>query len=103
MANKKTAEEVRQKIQALAHLRRLECYALNKPSPEEGGEVPQMTAQQVKVSLSLLNKVVPDLRAIEIELGEGVDRPEVGSHPMTGSAENWQDMFGNHNPDRKPH
>jgi len=103
MANRKTAGEVREKIQAQKHLRRLEHYAFSTPDPEHGNEIPELSAQQVKVSLALLNKVVPDLRAVEIELGGKDDKPEVGSHPMTGKVEDWQDMFGSPSQDRKPH
>lgn len=104
MANRKVANEVREKIQASRIIRRLEAFVFNEPIKENNEEpaVPKMSAQQVKAALALVNKTVPDLKAIEVALDEETGKALIAAQPV-GTIEEWAKSFGNPNRDHKPH
>ena len=67
MAKRKQAfhpDEVKQKIQASQLINRLTQHALS--------DEPIMDASQVTAATKLLNKVLPDLKAVEMEATHGV-------------------------------
>lgn len=78
---KQYQEMQRQKIQA--------SQLVNRLIKHVEGEV-EMTATQVNAAKALLNKIVPDLKAIEVEL-EGRVHHSVSPEPMT--EDEWENQY----------
>jgi hypothetical protein len=57
-------EKHRETIKTTQLLKRVQMYALNEPDPQSGRPV-EMTATQVRAAELLLNKVLPNLQAVE--------------------------------------
>jgi hypothetical protein len=69
------SDETRQRIRAIKLVDRLQKFALStdldgKYIDEGGKEIKPMTPLQVKVSLALLNKVLPNLQTVEVNQEE---------------------------------
>lgn len=103
MANRRTADSVREKIRAAHLIKRLEAFILDEEVDDgKGGKaVPNMSASQVNATLGLLKKIVPDLKAIEHSLDEDATSALISNRPL--GVEEWQESFGSHSPDHKPH
>ena len=76
-------------IRAAAIIRRLESFVLQEELSDWGGKggpkVIQMTPHQVTAALGLLRKVLPDLKAIEMQLDEETRAAVLSAKPITES------------------
>ena len=77
-------ETTRERIQTTQLVIRLQDHALGKN---------QMTKSEVRASMVLLRKTLPDLQAIEMVVDAEVTQKVVSAEPLT--EEQWMETYGN--------
>lgn len=90
-------EQLRQKIQGGKIIESLQSFALSKPMKLPGGKmgVPKLTAGRLRAHGMLLNKILPDLKAEELQLDKDTRQALISAKALT--EEQWEDEYSSDN------
>ena len=86
-------EQMRSRVKATQLLTLLHAFVFGTPLKVNGREasIPELTAMQVKTALALLDKVLPNLTSVELQMDEDTTRFVIGAKPYTG--QEWLDEW----------